>query len=196
MAVPLAVVAGAAEPHEATEQVTVHVTLGVVDGSPDTVAVKGDVLPDATLAEEGETTTETAGKVIDIVPVFVVSVTAVAVMVTVLFKGIGEGAVYLTVVGVCMLRAPAPEAGLRLQVTPAILVSLVTVAVIVMDWPARRFCDPLDARVMVIGVEPPLQPESTIPSPRISANAARTLILEFMSTPTLSVEIGDRLVIG
>ncbi len=93
MAVPLAVVVGATEPHCATEQVTAQVTLGVADGSFETVAVNGAVLPDGTVAELGETATEIACKLIVNAAVFVVSETEAAVIVAVAFAEIGEGAV-------------------------------------------------------------------------------------------------------
>ena len=90
---PLAVVVGATDPHEAAEHVTAQVTLGALDGSFETVPVNCAVLPDATVAVPGETATEIACKLIVTVEVLLVSEIEVAVIVAVVFDGTGEGAV-------------------------------------------------------------------------------------------------------
>lgn len=85
--------AGATDPHEVAEHVTVQVTLGAADGSFETVAVNCAVLPDATVAVPGETDTEMACKFTVIVAVLVESEMDVAVIVAVVFDGTGDGAV-------------------------------------------------------------------------------------------------------
>lgn len=90
---PLAVVVGATEPHAAAEHVTVHVTLGVLDGSFVTVAVTWEVPPDGTVVGLAEVATEMACKLIVTVAVLLVSETEVAVIVAVAFAAMGDGAV-------------------------------------------------------------------------------------------------------
>lgn len=138
---------GDTEPHWATEQVTVQVT-PLLPGSFETVAVNAAVAPNVGAAELGETDTEIACKLMVNVWVFDESETEVAVIVAVAFAEIGEGAVYVTEVVVCALSTPGP---VRLQVTPAVLESLATVAVIFTAWPATAFCAALGPRVMLIG---------------------------------------------
>jgi len=49
------------------------------------------------------------------------------------------------------LSVPAPVEGDKLQVTPLLLESLVTVAVMVVDCPAARDAPALEARAMAMG---------------------------------------------
>ncbi len=75
-------IVGPTEPHCATEQVTLHVTLPV-PGSLLTVAMNCPVAPAITVRVLGATVTVIAGTVTVIVPFFVLSATEVTVMVTV-----------------------------------------------------------------------------------------------------------------
>src|SRR3989442_488354 len=96
-------------------------------GSFETVAVTFVVCPCSSVcAALGVRAIETACKLIVSVMLLVVSATDVAVIVTVAFAAIGEGAVYVTEVVVCPLSAPRP---VKLQVTPLLDLSFATVAV-------------------------------------------------------------------
>ena len=48
---------------------------------------------------------------------------------------------------------PAPEEGDKVQVTPLLLESCMSVAVMVVDFPAARDAPALDARAIAMGVE-------------------------------------------
>ena len=86
---------------------------------------------------------------------------------------------------VCPLSAPAPVAGLRLQVTPADLESFATVAVIVTACPATTFTDVPVLNVMEIGGL--LLPHPATTTAKTATIAPRTFALFFMITPTYSV---------
>jgi len=111
-----------------------------------------------TVAEVGETDTVTGWTVTVADADFDISSTELAVMVTVrLLAGALAGALYVAEVPVILLRVPAPEAGERVQVTPLLSESLVTVAV--------NACVPAACTVAEVGEtetvirEPPAQPE-------------------------------------
>ena len=93
MCAPLAVAVGETLPHEVSEQDTVQVTPLLVE-SPSTVAVNVVVDPPMTVAVGGETDRATEGTVIVAEEDLLVSVTDVAVTVTVrLLAGSEPGAV-------------------------------------------------------------------------------------------------------
>jgi len=87
--VPLAVEVGVTLPHGEVEQETVQVTPLLV-ASPKTVAMKFPFVDANTVADAGATETVTDGIVIVTVADFVLSVTEVAVTVTVRLADVGE----------------------------------------------------------------------------------------------------------
>ena len=89
----------------------VHLTLPFA-GSFRTVGVKSWVMLSGMIAETGETEITMASTVTVTAPDFVESAIEVAVMVTGKFAvGGAEGAVYVTLVLVGLLRVPPPDAG-------------------------------------------------------------------------------------
>jgi len=107
------------------------------------VAVKSCVVLAATVAELGEMETAIAGTVTVTRELFVASVTEVAVMVTTTsLGGALPAALNVTDVFVTSLSVPPPDAGEMLQTTPALLGSLVTVAVKLCLVPAATVAPP------------------------------------------------------
>lgn len=88
----------------------------------------------------------------------------------------------MTDVALWLLSAPAPVAGLRLQVTPAALESFVTVAVIVTACPATTFVDAPVLNAIEIGLLPPVHPATA--SANATRKTPRIFDLPFISTPT------------
>jgi len=115
----------------------------------------------------------TAFSVIDSVAVMVELATEVAVTVAVVEVETVAGAVYTTEVVVLPLSEPGPE---RVQVTPPLVLSLATTAVIVTVAPGFSDCPEEGDRVTVMELLPPEQPAETIAQTRIpNANNERTL---------------------
>ena len=187
MAVPLAVIVGETEPqvagaHAAPPTVRVQVTLGVLAGSLLTVAVNGaGLLPDATVAEEGDTETVIAGTVTVIVPFLVVSATEVMVIVTMRSLGGGVvGAVYVTGIPLVVIVGETEPhwatEHVTVQVTPLLPLSLVSVAVNDMVPPALTVAEVAE-RAMMIGFEPPLQPASTYTTDNAHRKSGRVFFI-------------------
>ena len=124
----------------------------------------------------------TAFTVIDSVAVMELFPTDVAVMVAVVVTERLVGAVYTTVVFVLLLRVPGPE---RVQVTPPLVESFATVAVMVCVCPG--FSDSPDAGASVTVRELlPEQPAKTTAQTRIpNPNDERTL--NFLKVSPLKV---------
>ena len=99
----------------------------------------------------GAKATEIGTKLIVRVVVFDASPTAVAVTVTVVALVTAAGAVYVVDVAVEPLRVPWPVAGERVHVTPRLLLSLATVAVIATVFPAPSVWAALGLKVTEIG---------------------------------------------
>jgi hypothetical protein len=104
--------------------------------------------------------------------------TEVAVIVTAVAAGTLAGAVKVTEVAVWLLKVPKPL-GEEVQVTPLLLESFVTVAVMVDDWPGFNDVRLAD-NVIVIGIPagvplPPQAPRKANPATKTIAESARTL---------------------
>ena len=114
--------------------------------------MKSCVVLAATVAELGEMETAIAGTVTVAGELLVASVTEVAVMVTTTsLGGALAGALNLTDVFVTSLSVPAPDAGEMLQTTPALLGSLVTVAVKICWVPAATVAPFGSTEIMIAG---------------------------------------------
>ena len=162
----------------------------LVMGSFETVAVTFVVFPCSSVcAVLGVRAIETACKLIVSVMLLVVSATDVAVIVTVAFAAIGEGAVYVTEVVVCPLSAPRP---VKLQVTPLLDLSFATVAVIVTVWPATADCVPLGERLMVTGLDPPLQPATRHREQTHNAHIKRERVLFMTASLAINFLVDGR----
>jgi len=116
------------------------------------VAVKSCIVLAATVAELGEMETAIVGTVTVAGELLVASVTEVAVMVTTTsLGGALAGALNVTDVFVTSLSVPAPDAGEMLQTTPALLGSLVTVAVKICLVPAATVAPFGSTEIMIAG---------------------------------------------
>jgi hypothetical protein len=120
--------------------------------------------------------------VIDSVAVTLLFATEVAVIVAVVFVDMLLGAVYTTEVVVLPLNEPGPE---RVQVTPPLVLSLATVAVMVTVAPG--FNDSPEAGANVTVMEPlPEQPAKTSVQTRIPT-ATNERALKFLTVSPLKV---------
>ena len=124
----------------------------------------------------------TAFTEIDSVAVMVLLATDVAVMVAVVVTEIVVGAVYTTVVFVLLLNVPGPE---RVQLTPPLVLSLVTVAVMVAVCPGFNDSPEAGASVTVREL-PPEQPAKTTAQTRIP-NPTNKRTLNFLKVSPLKV---------
>ena len=125
----------------------------------------------------------TAFTVIDSVVFMLLLATDVAVMVAVVVTEMLVGAVYTTVVLVLSLNVPGPE---RVQVTPPLVESLATVAVMVAVSPGFSDCPDAGVSVIVRELLPPEQPAKTIAQTRIPTTTdERTL--NFLTVSPLKV---------
>jgi hypothetical protein len=125
----------------------------------------------------------TAFTVIDSVVFMLLLATDVAVMVAVVVTEMLVGAVYTTVVLVLSLNVPGPE---RVQVTPPLVESLATVAVMVAVSPGFSDCPDAGVSVIVRELLPPEQPAKTIAQTRIPTTTdERTL--NFLKVSPLKV---------
>jgi hypothetical protein len=121
--------------------------------------------------------------VIDSVVVMLLFATDVAVSVAVVVTERVGGAVYTTVVLVLSLNVPGPD---RVQVTPPLVESLATVAVMVAVSPGFSDCPEAGDSVIVRELLPPEQPAKTTAQTRIpNANDERTL--NFLKVAPLKV---------
>ena len=124
----------------------------------------------------------TAFTVIDSVAVMVLLATDVAVTVAVVVTERLVGAVYTTVVFVLPLNVPGPE---RVQVTPPFVLSLATVAVMVVVCPGFSESPEAGASVTVRELLPE-QPAKTATQTRIP-NATNKTTLNFLTVSPLKV---------
>jgi hypothetical protein len=116
-------------------------------------------------------------------------VTEVAVTVAVVVTEMVAGAVYTTEVVVLPLNEPGPD---RLQVTPALLVSLATEAVMVTVPPGFRVCPEAGVNVIERVLLLPEQPAKTIVQTRIP-NASNERAFTFLTvSPTEVLTISSR----
>ena len=153
MGAPLSVAAGAIVPQAAAEQDTLQLTPLFVGSKPTVAMIFGTVPVASTVVVDVVVTdTVTDGTVMVAAADLVVSATDVAITFTVrsLEDGVA-GEVYVTLVFICMLRVPAPDAGEMDHVTPGPDgSSLVTEAPIEIVWlPAWRTAVVRDTETMI-----------------------------------------------